>query len=201
MAPTPLTAPYRLTLQYTVGLLVHKARYYLRCVTSADPMGFDTVARPGFTNVGVSTIGARIWGAIAPFYDPAATTFDSEVLEANVAGAWVYVASQAAAVAPSGSGAYAPASMVTFSGKDTSNKNMPVFFYEQFFGGFIKANSYGALSANNKVIANRFFNAGGTAVNADPAAWRVSRGSFYSQRFLALVADSNEKLRRIRGIK
>jgi len=200
MPPTPLVAPYRLTLQYTVAGKRHIARYYLRCVSSADAWGFNTIPRSGYTAVGASTIGARVWGAIAVFYDAANTTFDSELLEANVAGAWIYVASQAAASGPGGSGAYAPAGMVTFSAKDTAGKNMPVFFYEMFFPGFIKVSSYAALSASNKVIADRFFNAGGGAVNADPVAWRVSRGSFFSQRWIAMVTDSNQKLRRIRGI-
>lgn len=200
MAPTALTAPYRLTFRYTVGGLVHKTHYYLRCVASGDPMGFDTIARPGFANAGVSTLDFGIWTNQKTFYNPAESTFNDMVLEANVGGAWVYVAAQVATVVPTGSGTYAPAGMETWSGKDTANKNFPVYWYEKPFPGFVKVSSYAAMSAANKAIANAYFNAGGTAVSADPAAWRVSRGSFYSQRFLALITDSNQKLRRIRGI-
>jgi hypothetical protein len=89
---------------------------------------------------------------------------------------------------------------VVFSGRDTANKPFNVNMYETPFPGFIKVNSYAALSGGNQDLTNYWFNAGGTADNYSAVAWRVSRGSFYSQRWIALVADSNQHLRRLRGI-
>lgn len=201
MAPTPLVAPYRLTLKYTVSGLGHKFGWYLRTAASADPFGFNTVARAGFSAAGVSTLGAAWWNKIKAFFDPSYCSFDSELLEANVGGSWLYIASQAATVAPTGSGAPLISMGICLSGKDTANKNFPVYIYEGIAGVTQKVTSYAALNAGIAAMVNAVFNAGGTAVDADPVAWRVSRGNYYSQRWLAFVNDSNEKLRRIRHIK
>jgi len=200
MPPTPLSAPYRLTFQYTVGSLTHKQRLYLRCSPSADASGFDTIARSGYGNVGVSLLENRWATRNAPFYDTSDTTFDSWLLEANVSGAFIFVAGGAFTASPTGTGTYAPAGGVVFSGRDTANKPFNVNQYETFFPGFLRIASYSALSANNQALANYWFNAGGSSDDYDAVAWRVSRGSFYSQRWIALVADSNQHLRRLRGI-
>jgi hypothetical protein len=200
MPPTPLTAPYRLTFQYTVDGLTHKQRLYLKCTPSADASGFNTIARSGYSGVGVSLLEDR-WSLIMrPYYNAAETTFDSWLLEANVAGAFIFVAGGTFTHVPTGSGVYAPASGVVFSGRDTANKPFNVNMYETPFPGFIKVNSFAALSSGNQDIANYWFNAGGTADDYSAVAWRVSRGGFYSQRWIALVADSNQHLRRLRGI-
>ena len=200
MAPTPLIAPYRLTFRYTVSGLQHRTHYYLDCTPSGDPMGFDTVARPGFSPVGVSTVEPNVFGPQAPFYNPSTCSFDDMILEINVSGAWVFVASMAASGNPTGSGTQALAAMETWSGKDQANQNFPVYWFEKPFNTFAKFNSYAGLSSANKAIANAYFNPGGVAVDEDPVAWRLSRGAVYSQRWLALVTDSSQKLRRIRGI-
>jgi hypothetical protein len=175
--------------------------HYLRCSPSADASGFDTIARSGYANVGVSGLGEVIADIWKPYYDPADSSFDYVLLEANVAGAWIYVWSNAITTVPTGSGTYAKASGVCFSGKDTANKNFPVYAYEIVGGGgSFKANSYAVLSVAAKWVANQYFNAGGTANEYAPVAWRVSRGSVFSQRWLALVQDSNQKLRRLRNI-
>jgi hypothetical protein len=201
MGPTPLTAPYRLVLQYTVGSLAHRLHVYLNAAPSGDTMGYNTVARPGYGPVGVSAACDNIWLVMQPFYDPTDTSFDSNVIEQRVGGAFVFAGSASPTVAPGGTGSYAPAGGVCFSGKDQSNLNMPFYMYETFFAGFIKASSYAGLSANNKAVANAFFNAGGTATDYMPYAYRCSRAvNVFARRWLALVSDSNQKLRRIRGI-
>src|SRR4029453_1539344 len=201
MPQTPLDAPYRLGWFYTVDGLQHRMNHYLRCSPSSDAGGFDTIGRAGYGNVGVSTLPDWIAESWKPYYDDADTSFDYGLLEANVAGAWLYVWSAAITTVPTGSGTYAKASGICFSGKDTANKNMPVYAYEILGGaGSFKANSYSALSASAQFVATQYFNVGGTADEYAPVAWRVSRGSVYSQRWLALVQDSNQKLRRLRNI-
>jgi len=200
MGPTPLIAPYRIIFQYTVDFLIHKQTFYLDCTPSADASGFDTLARSGFSNVGVSTLMDSWFNLHKTFYDDADTTFDTWVLEIMVAGAWVFVASGVCAVAPTGTGTYAKAGMEAWAGKDTANRPFPVYFYEKFFPGFSKTNSVGALSGDNQTISNALFNTLGSAGGDSPVAWRRSRGNLFSQRWLSLVTDSNQKLRRIRNI-
>jgi hypothetical protein len=174
---------------------------YLSCTPSADASGYNTVARSGYAAVGVSTIVDPWFTKMKPFYDPPAATFDGFQLDANVAGAWVYVWSVATAVVPTGAAGYEKAFGVCIMGKSTDNKNMPVYLYEADLGLPTKFTDYASLGANAQALVNAVFNVAGGAANVDPVAWRKSRGSFYSQRWVSWVVDTNEKLRRVRRIK
>jgi len=199
--PTPITAPFRLNFQYRIDTLDHRCQFYLRTSPSADSTGYDTVPRAGFAAVGVSAAVDGFFTTIAPLYKSTDTTFLGALLEELVSGAWVYRAYHATAVTPTGSAVYQKAMQLCESGRDTNNKPMPVYLYEQHVGDPSKDTAFGALGANYAALVEALFNPGGTAVSANPVAWRVSRGNVYSQRWLAQVTDSNEKLRRRRGIK
>lgn len=198
--PTPITAPFRLGFLYTVDNLQHRCNFYLNTTASGDPTGKNTVARPGFVGVGLSAAISRFFTRMAPFYDPADTTFNGALLEANTAGGWLFTAFGATTVVPTGGGAYQKAQGLCYSGKDLNNRNLPTYLYEVTSTEILKVSSFTALSAASQAMTDSLFNVSGAADANDPVAWRFSRGLFYSQRWLALVADSNQKLRRIRGI-
>jgi len=199
--PTPITADWRLTFLYTVSLFQHKIRHYLDVVASADPTGYDTQPRGGFANAGVSTLEARYFTRLAPFYRTADATFDGYLLETRSGTTWVYVASGVATVAPSGSTPFERANQVCFSGRDSNNKALPRYLYEGAFGTATKLSSADALGANARALVNYYWNVDAGDDELDAYAWSFSRDQKYAQRWLAWVVDTNEKLRRLRRIK
>lgn len=201
MAPTPLTANWRVTFKYTVDNFTHKAQYYLETSLSADPSGFNTLPRPGFAPVGVSTLGDRFFGVIAPFYAPADTTFDSWELWGRSGTVFVFLSAGAISSIPTGTVAYQKANGYCVAGKDDDNKNMPHYMYEGAFGTALKVRSVAGLVSAARLYVNYHFNPDVVATDTDAYAWSESRGGALADRWLAAIVDTNESLRRKRGIK
>jgi hypothetical protein len=201
MAPTPLTATYRLTWNYTSMLLPHVLRCYLDCVASADPSGFDNVPRAGFASTGVSDLVDPMWTILAPFYKPADASFGTTTLEHYVAGSWIPLWGATTAVVPTSANANRAAFGRCIAGKTTGNKHVKAYFYESDLFVAAKIASYAAGSVRDQALIDYFFQVVGVA-NPDSAyVWRMSRGKEYASRWLALIDDSNEKLRRVRHVK
>jgi len=201
MAPTPITANYRISFKYTVDLFQHRANMYLDCTASGDPSGYNTVARAGFAPVGVSELEQWFFTAIQTYFDPTWASFDGYDLYVESAGSFIPVASGVATITPDGSGAVQLANGGCVSMKDAFNRNMPFYFYEGLVGIPNKISSYAALSVAGKYLVNYLTNAGGTATDFFAYAWRQARSGVYVDRWIANVTDSNEKLRRLRRIK
>lgn len=201
MPPTPITADYKLQMVYSVDSLQHKQQNYCDVVASADPSGWDLVHAFGGTNVGLQTAVDLFFTRIAPFYNTAWSSFDGWVLLGRTGTEFEYVDSGVTTVAPSGSNAMEKANGVCISGKDYHRENMPFYLYEGAFGSANKYTAVGALGASARALVNYVFNPDGTAAAAAAYYWRISRGKFPTKRWLAWITDTNEKLRRVRGIK
>lgn len=199
--PTPILATHKAVFKYTVGALQHKAQMYCNAIASLDPSGYDLVGRPGSTNVGFSTVVDPFYTAIAPFFTLADVTFDQAELWQRVGSTYVFVDAETTAVTPTLGGFFQPATGFDVVGKVTSNSTEHFYIYEGPFGIAAKITSYGGASANVKALINYLFNVAGGGFAYDAYSWRVSRGGFYAHRWLAGVIDTNEKLRRMRGIK
>lgn len=199
--PTPIFATHKMVFKYTVAGMQHKAQMYCDAVASADPMGYDLVGRPAVGNVGVSTVIDPFFTAVANLFTLADTTFDVAELWKRVGTTYVFLASAVPTVSPALGGFYQPATGFDVVGKASSNSTFHFYVYEGPFGIATKITSYAGASANVKLLINYLFNAAGTATAVMAWNWRVSRGGFFAGRWLAGVIDTNEKLRRMRGIK
>lgn len=201
MPLSPIIPTFRLVFKYTVLSFQHKLQLYLDAVVSGDSLGYDAVARGGFSNPGLSAVEPAVWNSIKALYRTADTTFDSMTLEQRTGTIWNYVASIAATIGPSGTNVAQKAMMYCLSGKSLGNENMPIYIYELNPGLPGKINSYGGLGADVQTFVDAFWNITGSATDAMPVAWRLSRDGGYSGRWIAAIWDSNEKLRRLRRIK
>jgi hypothetical protein len=199
--PTPLTAPYRLALLYTTGLFQHKTRFYLDAAAAIGGSGWITQPRSPFATEDIQDVVNQVFTKMAPFYHTPDGTFDGWLLELRSGTTWVYQASGTTTATPSGSAAYEKANELAVTGKDTDVKNLPTYFYEGQFGVAFKGNSPGSLGTPVRALANSIYNIDGTASSLDPWAWSFSRNQQFRQRWLAVVIDTNEKLRRLRRIK
>jgi hypothetical protein len=201
MAPQPLTVGYRLIFKYTVNGFQHKQQNYLEAVVSGDPSGFDAVGNGVLSNAGISAIELEMFSLMAPFFGSTGCTFDGWELQKRIGTVFSFLAAGATSVVPSGGSANVPASMVTLSGKDALNRNLPYYLYESRVFNISKVSSYSALSTDEKALVDAVWNTNGGAVAADAYNWRLSRDGEHADRWLAEVLDSNEKLRRLRHLK
>jgi hypothetical protein len=201
MPPGPLTPTFRLVFNYTVSNLAHKAQLYCDCVASGDVSGFDVHQRASLGDAAVSDVSDALWGYMAPFFKSTDTQFGSVIVQERTGTIWNFVGSYSTAVTPSGSTAFAPAFGFVVSMKSVGNQNMPFSMYEGPFGSPSKTISFGALSGAAQDLIDALTNTNGGAVSGDPYNWRLSRSGGYAGRWIAEIVDTNEKLRRIRGIK
>jgi hypothetical protein len=199
--PTPLTSPYRLSLLYTATSFQHKSRYFLDVSAGTGPSGFDTQPRGGFANVDLQTGVDKVFTKLAPFYNPSFCTFDGWLLELLSGTQFIPAGAGTTTVVPTGSAPVEPANQLAITGKDLNNKNLPTYFYEGQFGVAFKGSSPASMASVLRQLVNIHYNIDATAVAADPYAWSWSRDQKFRFRWLAAVIDTNEKLRRARGIK
>lgn len=199
--PTPISASHRLTFLYTVNSFQHKNQNYCDAVASADPTGWSLRTRDGITLEGISNIQTAFFIRIAPFYDPADTSFDGWLLEVYFGGAYYFVAAGATTTVPTGGGLSNAAMGWDTTGKSSSQKTMHNYLYEGNFRFPNKVSGYTALNAAEKAVIDWSFDTQATGNAALAYAWRMSRGATFAVRWLAAVWDTNEKLRRLRGIK
>lgn len=201
MAPTPLTAPYRLVMKYTVNTFLHKQQNYVDVVPSGDPSGYDLLDQRGGSPIGLQTGVDAFFTKIAPFYNPAWSSFDGWLLEARVGTAFVFLAAGITTVVPTSAGNFEIANGLVITGKDDDNRIMPAMLYEGTFGGAVRVTAAAGLTVASRALMNYFFNPDGTAAATAAWFWRGSRSMVPAQRWIAWVVDTNEKLRRARRIK
>jgi hypothetical protein len=201
MPPVPITAPNLLVARYTVAGESHKAQMYCEAIVSGDPTGYDLIGRLSLGNVGLSTVADPFFTAIANLFTAADCSFQGVELWERVGGSYVFQAAQVTTVTPALGGYYQPASGFDVCGKAEDNSNFHFYIYEGPFGVSTKIRSYAAASANVKTLIDYLFNVGSAPAATDAWNWRLSRGHWRPSRWLSGVIDSNEKLRRMRGIK
>lgn len=198
--PTPITATHKVIWHYTVDNLAHKQQMYCEAIPSADPSGFSLAVQSG-TPQGFSTVVDPYFTLLAPFFEAAVTGFSSAELWVRVGTIYSFLVSVTTTVAPSGTAAYNKAMGFDIVGKDADNKNLHAYIYEGAFGFSDKWVSLAGQPAGVVSLVNALLNATSTPAATAPWFWRQSRGGIYGKRWLAGVIDTNEKLRRIRGIK
>lgn len=199
--PTPLTVTFRATWNYVSKSLPHVLRMYLDCVNSSDASGRDTVARAGYSNVGVSTIVDPLWTVLAPFYKPDDASFGIFLLEGQEFGGWIPLWSTSTTVVPTSANANRAAFGRCIACKTIGNKHLKAYFYESDLFVAAKQSAWADGSTRDKALWDYFMPHTGTAANTDAYAWRMNKGGDYTSRLLALIDDSNEKLRRVRHVK
>jgi hypothetical protein len=199
--PTPITVSWRLTFKYTVRGFQHRAQHFLDVVTSADPSGYDAIGRVTLGNQGVSSLEGRFFTMIAPFYQASTCSFDGYLLEELVSGSWVYRFSDVASVAPSGSTIAQLAFGYGMFGKYEDNTRDNRYIYEVPLTAPNRYTAFGSLAAADQALVDYYFNVSGSPNSEDAWNWEMSRGSSRPQRWISVVIDTNEKLRRLRRIK
>ncbi len=200
MAPTPLSAQWRVTFKYTVAGFQHRHQMYCNAVASADPSGYSVVGQVIVGNVGVSTLANPFFTLWEPYYVTPETTFDGWEFHRFVSGAWLFRAAGTTSVTPTGTGSAQLSMGFAVVGKDFANKFLPAYMYEGLVGTTAKHSSYSAQTTIEKAITDYYFRQSGTVINTDAWNWRCSRGTSIPQRWLSNVIDSNQKLRRLRHI-
>lgn len=199
--PTPITSPYLVRFLYTVDHLQHKANFYCDLVPSGDSSGYNTVPRGGFSAVGISVACDQFFDLLAPFYDDADTTFDGFTIWQRVGTTYDFLSSGSTSVAGSATGAYEKANALCVAGRDIQNQFLPFYIYEGRFGVAFKGNSAGSLGSSVRALAGGIYNIDDDALDEEPWAWSHSRDQWFRKRWLSVVVDTNEKLRRERGLK
>lgn len=201
MAPSPTVATDRLVFRYSITGVHHRQTcYFLAQANPADPSGQDAVLRGGAGVRGVSTLCDPFFNAIKASFTPA-TSFDGMTLEQSLAGSWIPVYTQPTLVVGTAAGGDETANGVDIVGKDLAHRTIHAYLYEGVFGFANKFTSYAAMSATQKALVDYYFNVGGAAPFDSAWFWRRAKTSSYAQSWLSYVIDTNEKLRRIRGIK
>lgn len=201
MPPHPVSANNRVIFKYTVIGLQHKLQKYCEAISSADPSGFDLIGQNGLGAVGFSLVGDAIATAIAPFFKTGDVTFDACELWERSGTTFEFRATTAPTVGPSGTSRTVFAQQYGISGKNSANQPLNTYLYETGPSDPSKISSYATLGAADKALVDFFYNVGGGATNTSAWNWSQSRNIWAVDRWLAVIIDSNEKLRRVRGIK
>jgi len=200
MPPHPITPTYRITFPITVNAFTHVFHAFCDVVTSADPSGFNTVARAPLTNAGVSGCMTKFWNNIHALYDPATAAFGNAHLDHFSSGSWIPVWYEANAVAPVGTGGNLPAQQMVFSGYDTAHEKMKFILMETVDGYVERRVSYSTMNSAEQSAADAFFNLNAGAINTSLYAWAKSRDDNYIGAFISLVNSGNKHWRRKRGL-
>lgn len=201
MAKQPLTVGYRITFLYTIDGIQHRCHNYCELVSSGDSLGYNVVVRPGYSNAGLSGIISPFFNIFKSYLDPAVASFDGIEVHQRSGTNWVFLLAAATTVVPTGSSGYEKANGFCVSLKDTDNLRLPAYLFEGTFGSANKNTAYAGLGTGEKAIIDYFGAVGSAGFNVYAYAWRRSQNGKFVQRWLADVIDTNEKLRRLRGIK
>lgn len=199
--PSPITASFRLVHKYTVNALQHKLTTYLECEPSGDTTGWDVLVRSPFGNQGLSDIWESVFAPLVNFYNDDFTTFDTVDFDERSGDLWTTLITHNVTSVPASGAPSQNAWGQVFSGKANSGLGLSLFIYEGGFGLVRKDSSYAALETWEQNVVDRFYNVSSDAVATDPWAWRQSRNNFFARNWIASIVDTNEKLRRARGVK
>jgi len=201
MAPNPITATHRVIFRYTVDGFQHKLQKYAEAIPSADPTGYDLIGQNGLGTVGFSNVADAIATVLAPFYNAAETTFNACELWVRSGTQFFFVVSTIPTVVPTALVAQVKGYQYAINGKNSAGQNLNTFLYETPLVVPTKVSSFAALPAADKALVDFFYNPGGTAAADSAWNWSQARDIWKVDRWLSVVIDTNEFLRRKRGIK
>lgn len=200
MPPHPIVPVYRLTFPYVSVGFPHVIHFYLDTVASADPSGFNFVARTGFANAGVSVAMTAFWNLLKSMFDPATASFGNAHLDHFLNPNWVVTYTEANAVVPTGAGGNSLANIAVYSGYSTNHEKMKVFVEEWLNGGVLRSLNYAGIQAPAQPLARGYFNLGPGAGPNDPYVWARSRDDTFVGAFTSFVMSYSKHWRRKRGL-
>lgn len=201
MGPSPITVSHRLVYRYTVGTFPHRHVEFVNLTPTGDPTGFSTIPVNGGASQGCSLLADALFGVLDVWYNSTTVTFDAMDIEERSGDTWIPITSVVPTAVPTSSTAYTTAFGVDISGKNENNHSIHAYFYEMSIAKSFKYVAYSSMSADYKELVDFFYNVGGSTPATSAYYWAVSRDEYWRNRFLSVVGDSNEKLRRMRGIK
>ena len=201
MAKQELTAPYKLVYKYTVSLLQHKTTMFCDVVPATAFADNLITCRPGKTGMEAGGALDAYFTMLAPFFMPSISSFDGGELWVRSGTEWIFVNAGTTTVVGSAESGPDLAMGGCIMGKDALNRRMSTYVFEGIVGLTQKLTNYSTMANSYKALAAGFFNANGAAGGHDPYWYRTSADGEFAQRWLSIVVDSNEKLRRIRHIK
>lgn len=196
----PVIPVYRVTFPFVVLGFPHVQHFLCGVTPSADPSGFDIIARAGYVNKGTSFCMTAWWTTIKTLYNAAADILGNAHLDHFAGGTWNLVWTETNAVAATGGAQVPYANEVTWSAYATNHEKMKVIHQEQNIPYFTKQTSYASLNAGLKPISDALFNANGGAASGNPYTWMKSRGDFYVGSWVSAVGMLNHHWRRKRGM-
>jgi len=199
--PNPVIPTHRIQMELVTEGFVHKIRSFLGLTASGDVTGYNTVARAGFSPVGVSVAIDAYWTVLAPIYNSVNTAFGVTHVQQFVGGSWIDLSIYNTVVAPTSSGGAAIAWGLVYSMKDTLNRRGPVELLETDTATALKRITRASLGTPLRNILDFYMGTGSTIPNESGYCWRQSRSGVYFSTFLSVVSDTNEKMRRKRGLK
>jgi len=193
MAPTPYTAPHQLDIEYVFSGFTHKLQipvsavdsggtYYLERFTLADRLLTDCVA--DFVLL------------FKPLF-AATCNIARAVLQANLGGIFIPLATVPIGVVGTGAGSNIVASQATVTLRDTDYKIARLMWFESRYSAPNKA-PYPTGDANLDPFLEDII-VGGVSANPMHEWWR-SRGNRQIQSASYFTATFNRKLRRHRGV-
>jgi len=201
MTPTVLVPQWRITFPYTVTPIQHVWHMFCNVTASADPSGYDVVARSGGSNAGVSTVITRWWNQIKGAYKPSDASLGNAHLDHLVSGSWQVVWYEANLVVANGGSPCELNWESVISGYSTGHVKDRFYFKEGIIGGLSKATDWaGVVAQGIGVVIGSLYAVGGVPGATDPYWWRMMRDGQYAGAWISSVISPNKRLRRKRGV-
>jgi hypothetical protein len=196
MAPTPIGATHRLDFQVSVpGAKPHHFRIYCNAQSSiADPSGFDVLDVIGHGFTGATDAVEQVYTIIKPLY-ATTVTIGGIVLEQYAGGAWAFKANVGSSGPGTNTGAYQIAQQMTYVFRTTGNKKAKLVLMETSFP-YIGHTVDLAGTGVDVLVAQEFLN----TAHGHVGSWAESRGAGPMAGFVSITLDSNDKIRRERGV-
>lgn len=195
--PTPISAPYRVTFNYTVDGLSHNMRQYCDAQPDIlDSTGWALVGHSLLGNPGLSVAAQAVWALLQPMYEAVVASFNGAVLEQRVGVAYVPIASYFTGSTPTNTG-YNKAAQNTFFFYGPSRNIHKLVLFENAFGAPVKVTSLGGLPADLLAIVNSCSSPSGAF---DIGNWAMDRAGQTGMTWVSYVSSLNRKVRRRRGL-
>lgn len=200
MPSTPLSVSFRLTFPYTVQAYQHVQHLYLKTTASADPSGYDMVARAGYVAQGVSTLISHFWNVLVACLSTVDATYQAAHLDHLVSGAWIPLWYDASTGVGTNVATTNQAQEIVLSGYTTSHEKVKVVSFEHNLVGIKRYVAISSMPAAYKAYTGYFFGNNVAPVDTDAYAWATGRDGTYIGVWISMVVAYNRRLRRKRGL-
>jgi hypothetical protein len=193
--PSPIIPSHRVQFSVVGGTREHKVRWYTDAVPSADPSGFDFLIFGGGT-VGGQTAVTAMFTLLRALW-PASMNIAQGLLAHHVLGAYTPVGVFSNANVGTHAGSIAVAQQTTVTYRTSVGRQLLRQVYletpEPYVGRIVIAASLPA--GLQAWVADMLDKTPGHM-----GSWVKSRGDNFSQSYLSVVYDTNDRVRRDAGI-